>query len=155
MKTIIAFNYFVNGMLKDNGFDVDRVIQSCQSEANKSTGLEGEAKRSAFKGGRSYNAAGELKVKDLAWKEQVPVEYSAKSTAPLEFIKWNDSMAAHFRKCGNPHGKLSLDTLPTDLHFWLSKFAVEVKPATPTETPASNGKRNGKRNGTVKEPVIA
>lgn len=151
MKTVIAFNYFVAGMLKDNGFDVDRVINACQSEANKSTGLEGEAKRSAFKGGRSYNAAGELKVKDLAWKEQVPVEYSAKSTAPLEFIKWNDSMAAHFRKCGNPHGKLSLDTLPTDLHFWLGKFVVEVKPATPTEAPA----RNGKRNGSVKAPVIA
>lgn len=150
MKTTIAFNYFVANMVKDNGFDLNRVINACQSEANKSVGTEGESKRSAFKGGRSYTADGEMKIKDLQWKESTPTEYAAKSTAPLEFVKWNDSITAHFKKCGNPHGKLSLDTLPTDLNFWLQKFAVEVKPATPTETPTGNGKRNG----TVKVPAV-
>ena len=158
MKTVIAFNYYVTNMIKDNGFDVDRVINACQSEANKSVGTEGESKRSAFKGGRSYSASGEMKVKDISWKESTPTDYSAKSTMPSEFVKWNDSIAAHFRKCGNPHGRLSLDTLPSDLNFWLQKFAVEVKPSvtvpavTPSVTPSVNAT---KRNGTVKVPTVA
>ena len=114
MKTVIAFNYYVNAMLADSGLDIARIINAVQSEANKSVGTEGESKRSAFKGGRSYSASGELKVKDLQWKEQVPFEDSAKTTHPLEFIKWNDSISAHFRKCGNPHGALSIDTLPSE-----------------------------------------
>lgn len=147
MKTVIAFNYYVTNMIKDNGFDVDRVINACQSEANKSVGTEGESKRSAFKGGRSYTASGELKVKDLAWKESTPTDYTAKSTAPLEFIKWNDSIAAHFRKCGNPHGSLSLDTLPSELKQWVGKF---------TKTPAVSPEVSGKREKTpAVSPAVA
>ena len=148
MKTTVQFNYYVTNMLLDACLDVDRIINACQSEANKATGTEGESKRSAFKGGRSYTASGEMKVKDISWKESTPVDYSAKSTMPSEFVKWNDSIAAHFRKCGNPHGKLSLDTLPSDLKWWAAKFAVEVKPSV--TVPAVNGKRNG----TVKVPTV-
>jgi hypothetical protein len=136
MKTVISLNYFVNSMLADAGLDIAKIVNACQSEANKSTGLEGESKRSAFKGGRSYSASGELKIKDLQWKESTPTDYTAKTTAPLEFIKWNDSIAAHFRKCGNPHGSLSLDTLPSELKQWVGKFTK-----TPAVSPAVSGKR--------------
>jgi len=145
MKTIIAFIDPVAKLLVSAGYDLDKVINACQSDANSAQGREGASKRSDFKGGHSYKADGTLQVKDLAFTEQTKVDYTLKATAPGETVKWHDSLATHFKKTGQPSGALTVDIIPTYVRAWLdSKMRVTAAPAN---KPA-NGRGTKPANGT-------
>lgn len=133
MKTIVTFIASVQALLVDAGYDYDKVLNACQSAMNDPETVkvtEGEAKRGAVKGGQQYKADGTLAVKDMAWRETMNLDYTAKFTAPIEMVKWHDSLAGHFKKTGNPTGKLSVGILPVYLRDWLDgKFKAGEKPA--------------------------
>jgi hypothetical protein len=159
MKTIIAFIAPVLAMLAKAGYDVDKVINACQSDANSAKGREGATKRSDFKGGHSYKSDGTMEVKPLTFGESTKVEYTIeKPTAPGELIKWHDSLAAHFKKTGAPSGNLTADLLPGYVRSWLDlKMKIGRVELPSGEVHKGNGNGNGKgkaRTGNGVSPDI-
>lgn len=130
MKTLVKFNSALAEMLKAEDYNVEQLVNACQSAMNDAQGIEGAAKRGAVKGGLNYKTDGTLAIKDMKWTETLPIEYTAKQTAPIEFVKFNDSLERLFKVCGNPSGELSLGLVPAYLRDWIGKFHKNyVKPA--------------------------
>lgn len=158
MKTVITLIAPLSTLIREEGYDEPKLINALQAAANEGHGEEGKAKRSAFKGGQQVRANGELVTKDMTWRETVPFDYAVKASkvsAPLEFVKFNDSLEAHFKKCGQPSGKLTIGLVPAHLVVWLEKFHKNFKP-TATES-KGNGKSSTPRNGNVEQvaaPVV-
>lgn len=129
MKTIVKFNVHLERLIVREGFNLDQLTNACQSAVNDGKAVEGEAKRSAMKGGQSYKADGSLVIKDMQCREVVPIDYTFKQSAPLEFVKFNDSLVNHFKKCGEPSGELPLGIVPSHLTVWLVKFHKDFNKA--------------------------
>lgn len=139
-------------MIVSSGFDLDKIVNACQADANQGVGKDGGAKRSAFKGGVSYKADGTLSVKDVQFSENQKIEYVLKANVCNETVKWNDSLEAHFKKCGQPTGPLTTALIPINVLAWFTqKFVVnavdsetETETETKTEVPAKPAKRGVK-----------
>jgi hypothetical protein len=150
MKTIITLIQPVSVMLTESGYDLEKIINACQSAANEAKGIEGDSKRSDFRGGQSTRADGTLVIKDVAFRETTATDYTVKSTPPVEFVKWHDSLANHFKKTGQPHGKLSSDMIPSGLKFWLeAKFRVDASKGSVAKVSNTGASGNGRGKGNV------
>lgn len=125
-------------------YDADKLINAVQASLNSAVGTEGDAKRSAVRlTGATVNGS---KVKGAGFKfnESLPIAYAGKTDAPARFARWHDSMAKHFKVCGEPSGELTVDVLPASDKAWLDdKFSLTAKP-----TDSAKGKARG--NGDVK-----
>jgi hypothetical protein len=62
----------------------------------------------------------------MSWSERLNLDYSAKYTAPIEAVKWHDSLVNHFNKSGHPSGELSLAIVPRHVLEWFTKFPKET-----------------------------
>jgi len=123
----------------------DRVVNACQGAMNDPktvTAREKETKRGAVKGGMTFKSedGSGLNSKDMTWSESTPTEYTAKQTAPIEFVKLNDSLSAFFKKCGQPSRPLDIGLLSAYHLEWLEKIALKVKEDGKASKPAKKSK---------------
>lgn len=148
-KRVVTFVTPIANMLTGAGYDVSKIELSCQGAVNDGEGKEGDTK------------CGDVKLtekgKGIGWKENTPIEFKAKVSTPGEFLAWHDSLAAHFKKHGNPRVTMT-NILPEGLFFWLeSKFKVGVAfKDKEGKVPAPKHGGNGARNGieTVTPPTV-
>lgn len=135
-------NEFVARMMETSGYDTVKLINAVQSAKNDGTLLndpDATAKDSGVKLAEKGAAA--------KWNVSKREEYSAKTNDPLRFASWNDSLAGHFKKCGEPHAELSDAIIPAGLYLWLEKF--RVKPATDSNTGEPGNGDGSRKNGNV------
>lgn len=129
MKTIVAFIDPVKTMIEKE-FDYDGITRACQGAMNDPQTVqvkEGKVARGSVKGGQSWKKDGSLSVKNLSWTERLNLDYETKYTAPVEAVKWHDSLVNHFNKAGLPSGELTVDLVPRHVREWFGKFPLKLK----------------------------
>lgn len=137
MKNMFNLNEFVARMLEASGRDTVKLINAVQSAKNDGS-LQNDPDASAKDSGVKLASKGS----EAKWNVSKREEYAAKTNDPLRFASWNDSLSAHFKKCGEPHAELTDAIIPAGLYLWLEKF--RVTPATkPEGKPVGNGRKNG------------
>jgi hypothetical protein len=140
MKNMFNLNESIGRMMVTSGYDTDKLINAVQSAKNDGTLLNDPDATAKDSGVKLASKGAEAK-----WNVAKREEYSAKTNDPLRFASWNDSLASHFKKCGEPHAELTDAILPASLYIWLEKF--RVKPATDSGTGKPQGK--ARTNGNV------
>jgi len=160
-KVIVTLVPTLSRCLEANGYNVDQLVNSLQSEANNPRNRTvGESKRGNVSGGTRFSAEGSISSeKDLQLKLSTPETLTYKSgTMPLEFIKFNDGLANLFKKVGQPNGEISLGLIPAHLVVWLTfchKSAKPVKADASKSAESKSAKRDkatkpdSARNGNV------
>ena len=130
MKTTIQFCAEITRMLEAGGYDLAKLLKSCQDAAGDVTAVEGDAKRSALN----------LKAKgtEVHWRETLPLEYKGKHNSPLAFVSWNDYVARGVKLHGSPSGEMTPDSIPSALRIWVETKFKSAK--ADDKAPEDNGR---------------
>lgn len=150
MKNKFDMHPTIARMLETAGFDYDRITNAVQSAKNDGSLLNQPDETAKDSGVKAASKGTEAK-----WNVTSRAEYGAKMNDPLRFAAWNDSLTAHFKKCGDPHAELTEALIPASLYLWVTKF--KVNKAQPAEVAPVSSNGNGKhRKGNIeKVPTVS
>jgi hypothetical protein len=109
-------------MLEAAQYDTAKLVNAVQASLNSAKQTEEKSSRG--------NVKLVSKEVDFRFTESTQAQYLGKTDAPAKFARWHDSMARHFKVCGEPSGELTVDVLPVSLKTWLDdKFSLTAKVA--------------------------
>jgi len=145
-----------------------QIERACNGALNDKDNVKAEAGKAKWNGqlngGQSVSTKGKFSAKEVSWKETEETKYVVeKTTAPLEFVKFNGALDSLYRKAGNgPSGDLTIAVVPSYCRDWFNEMEAKAsgverankqlakanrqnKPKTPVspEVPANVPESNG------------
>lgn len=130
------------------GYDLAKIVSNVKAQKGRSVIKDHVAK------------AGEVKLKEATKSADAESSFTVMErkkyvnddSAPMRFAAFSDSLAAHWKKHGEPSGEITADIVPAHLVVWLATSKTDEQAAK--DKAAGNGKpsKNG-RHTTPAEPA--
>lgn len=148
----------VSAYSEERAAQIERACNGAMNDKDNVKATAGKAKwNGQLNGGQSVSNKGKFSAKEVSWKETEETKYIVeKTTAPLEFVKFNGALESLYRKAGNgPSGELTIGVVPSYCRDWFNEMDAKASGVAKANKALAKQNRQNKPNKAEKPEIPA